>query len=305
MTSRSPSDLRHRSRQYRHRLAAVPRRPGAGARHGPEHRPAGAVAGEGFKRGFVVMTFSPKFFGGAAEFAGTSVHLSNAIKDVYAQYEAEQGQSPRRASGRGLHRLGSDEGPLRHQLPADASRSCSGSSGRKICRTRARSTPPISGTAPAAARPPRPRRPHSTCRRRHRHPSRLPPTRSAKRCSERTSGGLRPSGLLLRTACHVSMTNVQPMIEPDRGTDAPTCRRICSRAGSTAAMTGESNWPGPTRATASSSTPPSLAPTSSTSWSSVPWPKTASPGRTSISARRCANRISRHSAVARTTNSLR
>ena len=46
--------------------------------------------GEGFKRGFVVMTFSPKFFGGAAEFAGTSVHLSNAIKDIYAQYDAER-----------------------------------------------------------------------------------------------------------------------------------------------------------------------------------------------------------------------
>ena len=45
---------------------------------------------EGFKRGFVVMTFSPKFFGGAAEFAGTSVHLSNAIKDIYAQYDAER-----------------------------------------------------------------------------------------------------------------------------------------------------------------------------------------------------------------------
>lgn len=46
--------------------------------------------GEGFKRGFVVMTFSPKFFGGAAELAGTSVHLSNAIKDVYAQYETDK-----------------------------------------------------------------------------------------------------------------------------------------------------------------------------------------------------------------------
>jgi hypothetical protein len=46
--------------------------------------------GEGFKRGFVVMAYSPKFFGGAAEFAGTSVHLSNAIKDVYAQYEVEK-----------------------------------------------------------------------------------------------------------------------------------------------------------------------------------------------------------------------
>src|SRR6478736_634479 len=46
--------------------------------------------GEGFKRGFVVMTFSPKFFGGVAEFAGTSLHLSNAIKDIYAQYDVER-----------------------------------------------------------------------------------------------------------------------------------------------------------------------------------------------------------------------
>ena len=36
------------------------------------------------------MTFSPKFFGGVAEFAGTSLHLSNAIKDIYAQYDAER-----------------------------------------------------------------------------------------------------------------------------------------------------------------------------------------------------------------------
>mgnify|MGYP003349752355 CR=1 FL=1 len=44
--------------------------------------------GEGFKRGFVVMTFSPKFFGGAAEFASASIHLANAIKDLYGEYEA-------------------------------------------------------------------------------------------------------------------------------------------------------------------------------------------------------------------------
>jgi hypothetical protein len=47
--------------------------------------------GEGFKRGFVVATYSPKFFGGVAEFASASIHLANAIKDVYAQYEAEKG----------------------------------------------------------------------------------------------------------------------------------------------------------------------------------------------------------------------
>jgi hypothetical protein len=44
--------------------------------------------GEGFKRGFVVATFSPKFFGGVAEFASASIHLANAIKDIYSQYEA-------------------------------------------------------------------------------------------------------------------------------------------------------------------------------------------------------------------------
>ena len=46
--------------------------------------------GEGFKRGFVVATFSPKFFGGVAEFASASIHLANAVKDIYAQYEAEK-----------------------------------------------------------------------------------------------------------------------------------------------------------------------------------------------------------------------
>ena len=37
--------------------------------------------GEGFKRGFVVATFSPKFFGGVAEFA--SATGSEAMKDRY------------------------------------------------------------------------------------------------------------------------------------------------------------------------------------------------------------------------------
>ena len=46
--------------------------------------------GDGFRRGFVVATFSPKFFGGVAEFASASIHLANAIKDIYAQYEAEK-----------------------------------------------------------------------------------------------------------------------------------------------------------------------------------------------------------------------
>lgn len=48
--------------------------------------------GDGFKRGFVVMTFSQKFFGGAVEFGSASIHLSNAIRDVYAKFEEEAGR---------------------------------------------------------------------------------------------------------------------------------------------------------------------------------------------------------------------
>jgi hypothetical protein len=56
----------------------------------PSLEQAAPLPGEGFKRGFVVMTYSPKFFGGVAEFASASIHLSNAIKEVYASYEAEK-----------------------------------------------------------------------------------------------------------------------------------------------------------------------------------------------------------------------
>ena len=43
--------------------------------------------GEDFKRGFVVTAYSPKFFGGAVEFSSASIHLSNAIREVYAAFE--------------------------------------------------------------------------------------------------------------------------------------------------------------------------------------------------------------------------
>ena len=50
--------------------------------------------GDGFKRGFVVTVFSPKYFGGVAEFASNSMHLSNAIKEVYDQYVTTEGPIP-------------------------------------------------------------------------------------------------------------------------------------------------------------------------------------------------------------------
>lgn len=46
--------------------------------------------GEDFKRGFVVTAYSPKFFGGVVEFSSASIHLSNAIREIYAAFE-EQG----------------------------------------------------------------------------------------------------------------------------------------------------------------------------------------------------------------------
>jgi hypothetical protein len=52
--------------------------------------------GDGFKRGFVVMAFSQKFFGGAVEFGGASIHLANAIRDIYAKYEEEVGKDENR-----------------------------------------------------------------------------------------------------------------------------------------------------------------------------------------------------------------
>jgi hypothetical protein len=48
--------------------------------------------GEGFKRGFVVACFSPKFFGGVAEFSSASIHVSNAVREIYAVFE-EQSQN--------------------------------------------------------------------------------------------------------------------------------------------------------------------------------------------------------------------
>jgi hypothetical protein len=50
--------------------------------------------GEDFKRGFVVMVYSPKFFGGTAEFSSASFHLCNAIVDTYEKCEAGKASNP-------------------------------------------------------------------------------------------------------------------------------------------------------------------------------------------------------------------
>ena len=50
--------------------------------------------GEGFRRSFVLRVFSQKFFGGAAEFASASMYVGNAIKELYAQFEAGRSANP-------------------------------------------------------------------------------------------------------------------------------------------------------------------------------------------------------------------
>jgi len=50
--------------------------------------------GEGFKRGFVLAVYSRKFFGGLAELASVSLHMGNAVREVYQVFEAQRGDHP-------------------------------------------------------------------------------------------------------------------------------------------------------------------------------------------------------------------
>ena len=129
--------------------------------------------GEGFKRGFVLMVYSQKFFGGAVELASASIHMGNAIRELYQAYEEQRGSHPGQLPGHRLHRLRADEGQVRHQLQAEAGdremgRPAGGVAGRKPgrCRRRLAGRPgihrPAAGDARAAARTQaRRRRPHA------------------------------------------------------------------------------------------------------------------------------------------------
>ena len=49
---------------------------------------------EGFKRGFVLAVYSQKFFGGLAELSSASIHMGNAIRELYADFERERASHP-------------------------------------------------------------------------------------------------------------------------------------------------------------------------------------------------------------------
>jgi hypothetical protein len=50
--------------------------------------------GNGFKRGFVLAVYSQNFFGGMAELSSASIHMGNAIREVYSDFEAQRGSHP-------------------------------------------------------------------------------------------------------------------------------------------------------------------------------------------------------------------
>jgi hypothetical protein len=50
--------------------------------------------GNGFKRGFVLAVYSQKFLGGVAELSSASIHMGNAIREVYSDFEAQRGSHP-------------------------------------------------------------------------------------------------------------------------------------------------------------------------------------------------------------------
>ena len=49
---------------------------------------------ENHRRGFSVLCFSTKYFNGLAELSSGSMHISNAIKELYAEFEESRGEHP-------------------------------------------------------------------------------------------------------------------------------------------------------------------------------------------------------------------
>ncbi|MBT3786783.1 MAG: hypothetical protein HOC33_05060 [Alphaproteobacteria bacterium] len=50
--------------------------------------------GEGFKRGFVVRVYSQKHFFGLVELSSASIHMGNAIREMFQAYETDRDKHP-------------------------------------------------------------------------------------------------------------------------------------------------------------------------------------------------------------------
>jgi hypothetical protein len=132
--------------------------------------------GEGFKRGFVMTAYSQKFFSGAVELASASIHMGNAIRELYQAYDEQRGSHPGQLPV--IACVGSEAMKDKYGTNYKPKLQIVKWVGRPSCRTKARSMPPTSGRA-------RPRRPSGrrrhTCRRPHPNPL---PTPSWKRSSD-------------------------------------------------------------------------------------------------------------------------
>ena len=78
----------------RDRLAALPRGPGAGAGDRSILGASRSQPGRGLQARLRLMVFSQKFFGGAVELASASIHMGNAIRELYQAYEEQRGSHP-------------------------------------------------------------------------------------------------------------------------------------------------------------------------------------------------------------------
>ena len=83
-----PADLRRRLRQHPHRLAPLPGGPGAGTGDRPVARPGGAVARPGLQARLRAGRVQPEVLQRRAELASASIHVGNAIREVYATWLA-------------------------------------------------------------------------------------------------------------------------------------------------------------------------------------------------------------------------
>jgi hypothetical protein len=60
----------------------------------PAHDQSAPNPGQGFKRGFVLAVYSQNSFGGVAELSSASLHVCNAIREIYGAFEDQRADHP-------------------------------------------------------------------------------------------------------------------------------------------------------------------------------------------------------------------
>ena len=114
-----PADLRRRLRQHPHRLAALPRGPGAGAGDRSLARPGRPSPGRGLQARLRARRVQPEVVRRPPSWpAPRSTSATPSARSTPPGWSSGPASGP--AAGRGLHRGRADEGQVRHQLQAEA-----------------------------------------------------------------------------------------------------------------------------------------------------------------------------------------